>query len=118
MRRLPRLFGAAARPDGWLRSGASADQSEPGSASNRCYDLAEEARTADLSDAPAGKTYQLWLIAADGSARSVGLLRAAPTRPVLVRGLSAGAEVGMTIEPAGGSFRPTTTPVMVAALEA
>jgi anti-sigma-K factor RskA len=69
-----------------------------------------------LAGAPAGKTYQLWLMAPDGSARSVGLMEAAPSRPIVVQGLSGEAAVGMTVEPAGGSPKPTTTPVMVAAL--
>ncbi len=69
-----------------------------------------------LSGAPAGKTYQLWLMAADGSARSAGLLPAAQTQPVLVHGLAGEAQVGMTVEPAGGSAEPTTAPIMVAAL--
>jgi anti-sigma-K factor RskA len=69
-----------------------------------------------LAGAPAGKTYQLWLIAPSGSARSVGLMKAAPPAPILIRGLAGQDEVGMTLEPAGGSARPTTAPVMVAAL--
>jgi anti-sigma-K factor RskA len=72
----------------------------------------------DLAGAPSGKTYQLWLMAPDGSARSVGLMQASPSRPVLVQGLVGEAKVGMTIEPAGGSPRPTSTPIMVAALGA
>ena len=71
-----------------------------------------------LAGAPAGKTYQLWLMAPDGSARSVGLMQASPSRPILVQGLAGEVKVGMTIEPAGGSPRPTSTPVMVAALGA
>jgi anti-sigma-K factor RskA len=71
-----------------------------------------------LAQAPAGRTYQLWLMAADGSARSVGLMQHAPGQPIVVTGLAGEAQVGMTIEPAGGSPRPTTTPVMVAALGA
>jgi anti-sigma-K factor RskA len=71
-----------------------------------------------LSQAPAGKSYQLWLMTADGSARSVGVMQAAPDTPVLVQGLTGEADVGMTVEPAGGSVRPTTSPVMVAALGA
>jgi anti-sigma-K factor RskA len=71
-----------------------------------------------LANAPEGKTYQLWLMAPDGSARSVGLMRAAPATPVFVAGLGGESQVGMTIEPAGGSARPTTAPVMVAALGA
>lgn len=69
-----------------------------------------------LSRPPAGKTYQLWLMAPDGAARSVGLMQAEPAAPVLVAGLSGESQVGMTIEPAGGSRAPTSTPVMVAAL--
>ena len=71
-----------------------------------------------LAGAPTGKTYQLWLMAPDGSARSVGLMQASPSQPILVQGLTGEAKVGMTIEPAGGSPRPTSTPVMVAALGA
>lgn len=73
---------------------------------------------AGLSRVPSGKTYQLWLITPAGSARSVGLMQAAPSRPLLVEGLAGESKVGMTIEPAGGSAKPTTTPVMVAALDA
>lgn len=72
----------------------------------------------DLAGAPSGKTYQLWLMAPDGSARSVGLMQVSPSRPVLVQGLAGEVKVGMTIEPAGGSPRPTSTPIMVAALGA
>jgi len=73
---------------------------------------------AGLSQAPSGKTYQLWLITPAGSARSVGLMQAAPPRPLVVEGLAGESKVGMTIEPAGGSAKPTTTPVMIAALDA
>ncbi|MBR7835608.1 anti-sigma factor [Actinospica durhamensis] len=69
-----------------------------------------------LSGAPAGKTYQLWLMAPDGAARSVGLLQATQAQPILVQGLAGQSQVGMTIEPAGGSTSPTSVPVMVAAL--
>jgi hypothetical protein len=36
--------------------------------------------------------------------------------PMVVSGLSAGDKVGVTVEPAGGSRRPTTLPVVVIAL--
>jgi anti-sigma-K factor RskA len=71
-----------------------------------------------LAYLPSNKTYQLWLMQADGTARSVGLMHSDPNSPVFVHGLAGEAEVGMTIEPAGGSPKPTTTPVMVAALGA
>jgi len=71
-----------------------------------------------LAQPPSGKTYQLWLMAPDGSARSVGLMQQAPGQPIVVTGLTGEAQVGMTIEPSGGSPRPTTTPIMVASLGA
>lgn len=69
-----------------------------------------------LASVPPGKTYQLWLMAPDGRARSVGLMAAVPAAPVVIEGLTGEARVGMTVEPAGGSAQPTTTPVMVATL--
>jgi anti-sigma-K factor RskA len=71
-----------------------------------------------VANAPAGKTYQLWLMTSDGAARSVGLMAATPDKPVLISGLAGEAQVGMTVEPSGGSAKPTTIPIMVAALEA
>ena len=65
---------------------------------------------------PGSKVYQLWLMRPDGSATSAGLLSLAPdgsTVPVLASGLLPGDRVGVTVEPAGGTTRPTTTPVVV-----
>jgi anti-sigma-K factor RskA len=66
--------------------------------------------------APAGtRVYQLWVISTAG-ARSVGLLSASgtgATSPVLVGNVMPGDRLGITIEPAGGSSRPTTTPVVL-----
>ncbi|MBR7828470.1 anti-sigma factor [Actinospica sp. MGRD01-02] len=71
-----------------------------------------------VASAPSGKIYQLWLMTATGAARSVGLMESTPNHPLLVEGLAGETAVGMTIEPSGGSVKPTTLPVMVAALEA
>jgi anti-sigma-K factor RskA len=61
---------------------------------------------------PSAQTYQLWVIGPDG-ARSAGLLsgtgRAAP---VLAPGVVPGDRIGITVEPTGGTSRPTTTPVI------
>jgi anti-sigma-K factor RskA len=61
---------------------------------------------------PSAQTYQLWVIGPDG-ARSAGLLsgtgRAAP---VLASGVVPGDRIGITVEPAGGTSGPTTTPVI------
>lgn len=61
------------------------------------------------------KVYQLWVIGSSG-ARSAGLLpasRAGATDPVLAAGLQPGDSLGITIEPSGGTSRPTTTPVVL-----
>jgi anti-sigma-K factor RskA len=76
----------------------------------------------DLAPLPAGKTYQLWVIGPDGarSARSVGVLGGSPGNRIdrLVTGLAADDAVGLSIEPSGGSRRPTTDPVLVIRLSA
>jgi anti-sigma-K factor RskA len=68
---------------------------------------------------PTSKVYQLWVMGANGSATSAGLLaRAADgsTSPVLADGLVRGDRVGVTVEPAGGTSKPTTTPIVVISL--
>jgi len=65
--------------------------------------------------APApGRTYQLWLITPRG-AHSAGLLGEA-AQPVVAKTVADTRQVGVTIEPVGGSPQPTTDPVMQLAL--
>lgn len=64
---------------------------------------------------PVGHTYQAWLIGA-GNPRSAGLLASgtnAAVPPLALSGLAGAKKIGVTVEPAGGSPRPTTTPVML-----
>jgi anti-sigma-K factor RskA len=64
---------------------------------------------------PASRVYQLWLISVSG-ARSAGLMPASSagsTPPVLTTDIQPGDHLGITIEPAGGSVRPTTAPVVL-----
>jgi anti-sigma-K factor RskA len=80
--------------------------------------------TTGLAALPAGKAYELWLIGPTPSAqaavaRRAGLLppaEAGLTTPVLASGLVAGDQLGLTVEPAGGSSQPTTTPVLLLSL--
>lgn len=68
-----------------------------------------------LPTPPAGRTYQAWLIG-DGHPRSVGLLAAGPSGravPLQFSGLGDASKFGLTLEPAGGSPQPTTTPVVL-----
>ena len=67
---------------------------------------------------PPTEVYELWFIG-DGGARPAGLVPPASgggTEPVLASGLGPGDKVGVTIEPAGGTAAPTTTPIVVMAL--
>lgn len=73
--------------------------------------------TADMPAQADAKVYQLWVISASG-ARSVGLLPgngAGVTAPVLAADVQPGDRLGITVEPAGGTSQPTTTPIVLLA---
>jgi hypothetical protein len=73
---------------------------------------------ADLPALPHSRSYELWLMGPDGR-RSAGLLPAAHngmTGPMVVAGLAPGDQVGLTVEPAGGSGRPTSSPILMLGL--
>ncbi len=76
---------------------------------------------ADWPAPPSGKAYQLWVIDSSG-ARSAGLLKRSPdgsVSPVVASDVpAAGAQFGVTLEPAGGSKQPTTTPVLLLPMQA
>ncbi len=59
---------------------------------------------------PAGRVYQVWVMSPSG-ARSAGLMAGPST--VLASAVGPGDRIGITVEPAGGTSRPTTTPVAV-----
>jgi anti-sigma-K factor RskA len=66
-----------------------------------------------LPPVPADRTYQLWLIAPQGAV-SAGLLgRGQTSEPVVADTPPALRSIGVTVEPAGGSPRPTTSPVVL-----
>jgi anti-sigma-K factor RskA len=70
---------------------------------------------AGLPRLPAAKVYQVWLLGPPGT-RSAGLLphpAGGRTAPLLAAGLQPGDQVGVTVEPAGGTSQPTTTPILV-----
>jgi anti-sigma-K factor RskA len=67
---------------------------------------------------PGSEVYELWLISPVG-ARSAGLLPGpvnGSISPVLASGLVSDDKVGVTVEPAGGTSSPTTTPIVVMTL--
>lgn len=72
-----------------------------------------------LDDAPAlasGHVYELWYVTADGAAHAAGLMPTGDDGWVTLDGsLQEGAAVAITVEPAGGSEQPTTTPLAAVA---
>ncbi|MFC8527632.1 anti-sigma factor domain-containing protein [Nocardia sp. NPDC057227] len=68
---------------------------------------------AALPEPPAGHCYQMWLLAADGTPRSVGVMDHAPTPGSNVV-LRTGADdaLAVTVEPAHGSALPTGIPLV------
>lgn len=72
--------------------------------------------TADLPRPPGTRVYQLWVMTAAGSARSAGLLAitgSGSASAVLAADVLPGDRLGITVEPAGGTAQPTTTPVVI-----
>ncbi|MBO2450927.1 anti-sigma factor [Actinomadura barringtoniae] len=74
--------------------------------------------TSHLAAVPAGKTYQLWFMGG-GQPRSVTTM--SPTArtestSTIAPGLDGAQQVGVTIEPAGGSPQPTTNAILTFAL--
>jgi anti-sigma-K factor RskA len=71
--------------------------------------------TADVPSLPQAQVYQLWVMTAAGAARSAGLLTFSSSGsavPVLADDVLPGDMLGITVEPAGGTAQPTTTPVV------
>jgi anti-sigma-K factor RskA len=74
--------------------------------------------TSGLPALGGGKVYELWFVSGR-TARRAGLLpapAAGRTAPLLAAGLAAGDAVALTVEPAGGTSHPTTTPIVVVPL--
>jgi anti-sigma-K factor RskA len=66
-----------------------------------------------LPPARSGRTYQAWVIAG-GAPRSAGTFDGRGDVVVLHRRVEAGDVVAVSVEPSGGSSRPTTTPLLQA----
>jgi anti-sigma-K factor RskA len=71
--------------------------------------------TDDMPGLPATEAYQVWVLEPSGKAASDGLLIRIPdhrTAPVLAAGLVRGDKMGLTVEPAGGTAKPTTRSIV------
>ena len=64
----------------------------------------------DLRTLPANQTYQLWLIASSQTAHSIGLADSTSLTQVVNGGVTGKIAFGLTVEPAGGSAKPTMPP--------
>ncbi len=62
-----------------------------------------------MPDVDADHALQLWVLG-NGDPKSVGLID--PTQPIVAHGVTTGQKLGVTVEPAGGSPAPTTSPIM------
>jgi anti-sigma-K factor RskA len=70
-----------------------------------------------LHGLPLARRYELWLMGPRGE-RSAGMLRMharGMAGPALIKGVASGDVVGLTVEPASGSLRPTSKPVVLVA---
>jgi anti-sigma-K factor RskA len=67
-----------------------------------------------LGAAPRGKTYEAWVIPTGRSPRPVGLFSGSTSGMSLRGTVPRHAVVAVTLEPAGGSDQPTTTPIFSA----
>ena len=74
--------------------------------------------TIGMPQVGAGKTYELWLIDASGTATPAGLVPSGnrTTWNELPGGVGGAAYLGVTIEPAGGTAQPTTKPIVLQAI--
>ena len=64
--------------------------------------------TSGMASLPSSRVYQVWVMSPSG-ARSAGLIHGSS----LLAAVRPGDRIGITVEPAGGTARPTTTPVAV-----
>ncbi len=62
-----------------------------------------------MAPLPSGRVYQVWVMSPSG-ARSAGLMHGSS---LLASAVRPGDRIGITVEPADGTARPTTTPVAV-----
>ncbi|MFL6163178.1 MAG: anti-sigma factor domain-containing protein [Jatrophihabitantaceae bacterium] len=71
----------------------------------------------DVPAPPAGQTYQLWMLSPTGVATSGGLFQPDPAGNVLVQAsgdLAHTAQMGISVEPAGGAAQPTPGAIVAA----
>jgi anti-sigma-K factor RskA len=71
---------------------------------------------AGLPALPGNRTYELWLLG-PSAPRPTGLMDGGDG-PVVLQGLGNATQVGITVEPEGGSDKPTSSPIFAAKIPA
>ncbi|MEV7089056.1 anti-sigma factor [Streptomyces sp. NPDC093085] len=110
-RRAEELAAVLSAPDARVTTGRLTNGATGGVIVSRAKDRAAFVASG-LPRAPAGKVYELWYDD-NGTMRAAGLLDSTTgTASVLMEGPLADASgMGITVEPAGGSAQPTSTPL-------
>ncbi|MET9558055.1 anti-sigma factor [Streptomyces sp. NPDC006645] len=105
------LAAVLAAPDAKIRTGELSDGATGTVVVSRAEDKAAFIASG-MPKPPSGKVYQLWFNNA-GTMRDAGLMDPSATSdPVLMAGsVGAASGMGITLEPAGGSPRPTSDPL-------
>ncbi|MFC0624066.1 anti-sigma factor [Kribbella deserti] len=101
------IAAVLAQPDARTAHGAVANGGQATVVSSASKDTAVVVLK-DLPDLPSGRTYQLWLIDKSKTAHSVGLADPDSDEPArVVAGVAGMAAFGLTVEPEGGSAKPS-----------
>jgi anti-sigma-K factor RskA len=111
------IAAVLAAPDARIATQATADGGTATVVISRAQEKIVFA-TAGLPRLPVSEVYELWLMGPRRN-RAAGLLpppSAGKTAPLLASGLASGDRIGVTVEPAGGTSRPTTKPILLMAL--
>jgi anti-sigma-K factor RskA len=72
----------------------------------------------DMAAPPRGKAFELWLQDESGAMTPAGLMKSPGDKKILLKGdASKATGVGITVEPEGGSKKPTTKPIALFELD-
>jgi hypothetical protein len=71
----------------------------------------------DLPKLPSSQDYEAWFMGS-GDPRPAGLIDDSSGPQLLTIGLGEATQIGLTVEPKGGSKRPTTNPIFTASVPA
>ncbi|MFC4048222.1 anti-sigma factor domain-containing protein [Actinomadura syzygii] len=109
-----RIAAVMTAPDAQTSTAQTRDGATVTIVSSRSLDKAV-ITSSRLKRLPTAKTYQMWFLATSAAPRSAGIMRPPadrPSWPIIATGLGNAQQIGMTIEPAGGSPQPSSAPFL------